>query len=182
MPDLQFVFDELDKLSGVVDPDPTVRIVAEQDQQALLSERNCAYQLHRLLSDMKRVISSAPARFIFVGGRALHDEWVRDQNRLRSSQPLLTSIFDHEIYLPSLLIDFSRARYDNALVGYSKHPNRALDLRIKEFLVNTYSSSVNFEETLIESRHCRGSAFREWEVPPCSMPIISRASANVCRF
>jgi len=152
MPDIHFIFDELDKLSGIVSPELAATDAVEQDREALDSERQRAYRLRSLLSDMKRVISSAPARFIFVGGRTLHDEWVRDQNRLGSTQPLLTSIFDHEIYLPSLLVDFSRARYANTIVDADTQPDRMLDLRIKEFLVSSYHSARVFQDALKESR------------------------------
>ncbi|WP_425093592.1 hypothetical protein [Tropicimonas sp. S265A] len=153
MPDIHFVFDELDKLSGVAAPQFSLHGVAEQDHKAIDSERQRAYKLHRLLSDMKRVISAAPARFIFVGGRSLHDEWVRDQNRLGSTQPLLTSIFDHEIYLPSLLVDLPRARHDNALVPQSAQSRKALDLRVREFLVAQYQSADQLEKELRASRY-----------------------------
>ncbi|MEO0712150.1 MAG: hypothetical protein AAFY68_15620 [Pseudomonadota bacterium] len=153
MPDIHFVFDELDKLSGIVSPDLGTSDSVEQDREALDSERQRAYRLRSLLSDMKRVISSAPARFIFVGGRTLHDEWVRDQNRLGTTQPLLTSIFDHETYLPSLLVDFSAARFSNALYTSDTQPQRALDLRIREYVISAYHSAKTFQETLKNSRY-----------------------------
>ncbi len=55
---------------------------------------------------MKNVLSAAPARFFFVGGRDLHDAWLADQ---MARQPLLTRIFDDEVYLPSLLTDATDA-------------------------------------------------------------------------
>ena len=85
------------------------------------------YALHRLLSDMKRIISSAPAKFIFVGNRLLHDEWAADQSR---RQPLLTSIFDKEIYLPSLMLDHSTSSNT-----YGDQTYTHLSMRIREYIV-----------------------------------------------
>ncbi|CAN98622.1 putative membrane protein [Sorangium cellulosum So ce56] len=105
VPDVFFVFDELDKLGtrkGPASPAPG------SDEGPAVSNspgRERAVLLKNLLSDLKNVLSSAPARFIFVGGRNLHDEWLADQT---SRQPLLTRLFVAEIYLPSLLTD----RYD----------------------------------------------------------------------
>ena len=152
-PDIHFIFDELDKLSGVAGSEFTAHDVDEQDKEAIEFERQRAYRVHRLLSDMKRVISAAPARFIFVGGRSLHDEWIRDQNRLGSTQPLLTSIFDHEIYLPSLLVDHPRARHENALVPSGEQTGKALDLRVREFLVASHQSAHKLERELRVSRY-----------------------------
>ena len=152
-PDLHFVFDELDKLGGLVGSEQTQYGVAEVDKVAVDADRRRTYQLHALFSDMKRVISAAPARFIFVGGRVLHDEWIRDQNRQGSRQPLLTSIFDHEIYLPSLLVDFPRDRFENSLLENKVHmPNRSLDLRIEEFIISAYIASRALQDNLRPTR------------------------------
>ncbi|MEL6412087.1 MAG: ATP-binding protein [Pseudomonadota bacterium] len=152
-PDLHFVFDELDKLGGLVGSEQTQYGVGEVDKVAVDADRKRTYQLHALFSDMKRIISSAPARFIFVGGRVLHDEWIRDQNRLGSRQPLLTSIFDHEIYLPSLLVDFPRDRFENSLTeNKAPMPVRSLDLRIEEFIVSAYAASRSLQENLRPTR------------------------------
>ncbi|MEL7151739.1 MAG: hypothetical protein AAGK71_13455 [Pseudomonadota bacterium] len=152
-PDIHFIFDELDKLSGSVGAEYTSYQVDKQDRETIDSERQRAFRLHRLLSDMKRVISAAPARFIFVGGRSLHDEWIRDQNRLGSTQPLLTSVFDHEIYLQSLLVDLPRARHSNALLPHYAQPERALDLRVLEFLSNNFISARELEQELRANRY-----------------------------
>lgn len=104
-PDITFVFDELDKLGSRVDPGPEVATEGSAQQKEILhGERRRSAELHGLLADMKNLVSSAPARFIFVGGRNLHDEWLADQN---ARQPLLTNIFQTEVYLPSLLTDYS---------------------------------------------------------------------------
>ena len=103
VPEVTFVFDELDKISGVPasQSEQSSRL---EDRHFSQNERQRAYALNRLISDMKRVISSAPARFIFVGNRLMHDEWSADQGR---RVPLLTSVFDAEVYLPNLMVDLS---------------------------------------------------------------------------
>lgn len=101
-PEITFVFDELDKLGTRIDPQHASTLGPEQDADVLYTERHRSLALHRLLSDLKNVLSASPARFVFVGGRNMHDEWLADQT---ARQPLLTSIFNAEIYIPSLLTD-----------------------------------------------------------------------------
>ena len=103
VPDLFFLFDELDKLgahgTATAPPSPG------SDEGPVIvnnEERDRSVSLKKLFSDLKNILSSAPARFVFVGGRNLHDEWLADQN---SRQPLLTRLFAAEIYIPSLLTD-----------------------------------------------------------------------------
>lgn len=119
--EITFVFDEMDKLwdkSGVhrvPEPDYLANANgggngngAENGKGEADEERRRAQMTSRLLSDLKRVISDSPARFIFVGGRLLHDEWLAD---MHSSSALLTSIFDSEMYLPSLLMDTTETHH-----------------------------------------------------------------------
>ncbi len=106
-PEIIFVLDELDKIGTRVDPDEIGSSGGAQQAEILDSERRRSMELHKLLADMKNLLSAAPARFIFVGGRNLHDEWLADQT---SRQPLLTNIFTAEIYLPSLLTDHDDPR------------------------------------------------------------------------
>lgn len=105
-PEITFVFDELDKLGITIDAENSRTVDSPEDLDIMGAERQRSLALHRLMSDMKRILSAAPARFIFVGGRQLHDEWLADQT---SRQPLLTSIFNAEVYLPSLLTDHGMA-------------------------------------------------------------------------
>ncbi len=103
--EITFVFDELDKLStetGYPDVYSNKETLKTGDSKL---ERSAS--MHQMLSDLKRILSSAPARFIFVGGRELHDEWLSDSTR---RQPLLTSIFQGQIYIPSLMVDHSGIR------------------------------------------------------------------------
>lgn len=96
-PEITFVFDELDKLWAK----PAGR-GPRRDSFTVTAERDRAEATARLLSDLKRMISDSPARAIFVGGRMLHDSWVAD---MHARSQVLTSIFDAEVYVPSLLTD-----------------------------------------------------------------------------
>lgn len=120
VPEVTFIFDELDKLGTRVEPEESSLPPLREQLEILHAERRRSMALLALLSDLKNLLSSAPARFIFVGGRNLHDEWLADQT---SRQPLLTNIFNAEVYLPSLLTDHSR------LTG------AALTDRVSEFLL-----------------------------------------------
>ena len=124
-PEITFVFDELDKITGASSSGELNATVIEQEISAMQAEVNRAYAMQNLLSDMKRLITAAPAKFIFVGNRLLHDEWTADQSR---RQPLLSSIFDAEFYIPSLITDNSTANVT---------PSSPLHLsdRIVEFMV-----------------------------------------------
>ena len=102
IPEIIFKFDELDKLGlGVIPPHDVTGPEAEQSD-SINRERQRAESLRNLFSDLKNVVSSGVARFIFIGGRNLHDEWLADQTARR---PLLTNIFEAELYLPSLVVD-----------------------------------------------------------------------------
>lgn len=152
-PEVHFVFDELDKIGGVVGAEDTAHGVGESEREAVDAERKRTYALHALLSDMKRVISSAPARFIFVGGRSLHDEWVRDINRAGTRQPLLSGIFDSEIYLPSLLLDMPRSVYENdSQLATRTNPHKRLDARVREYLVQLHDAAKDLDSSLAQSR------------------------------
>lgn len=101
-PEITFVFDEMDKLSGIVDPELSKEAEGQTQLEENSRERARSLQLHQLLSDMKRLISGNSARFIFIGGRLYHDEWLADQAQ---RAPILNSIFSGQIYLPSLMAD-----------------------------------------------------------------------------
>ncbi|WP_299693593.1 hypothetical protein [uncultured Tateyamaria sp.] len=170
-PEITFVFDELDKITGLVGTDKPDRRQIE-DIEALDAERQRAYALRGLLSDMKRVISAAPARFIFVGNRLLHDEWIADATR---RTPLLTSIFDEEIYLPSLLLDTGsvteRAPPQNPLWDRTfeylhrvhkqseRNYRRALQMRTSPFMWQTNEplSRQAYSDTHVRVQEIRGA-------------------------
>lgn len=140
-PEITFVFDELDKISGLVNAEDQTWQTADQAQQFLESDRQRTQALHALLSDMKRVISSAPARFVFVGNRLLHDEWIADNTR---REALLTSIFDDEIYLKSLLLDHD---YVNLSVAKPRW-----DDRVWEYLARIYRTGQSASKRSAEVR------------------------------
>ena len=146
MPEIIFVFDELDKITGVVGVDTTGTRI-EEERSALDAEVRRAYALHRLLSDMKRIISSAPAKFIFVGNRLLHDEWAADQSR---RQPLLTSIFDKEIYLPSLMLDHATNR--NSDDDRADPIYHHLSMRVREYIVRRKQLADDVYNRIIKDR------------------------------
>ena len=128
-PEVTFVFDELDKLgmrSEVKLPEPSSRSEVEGGGEAHHAERLRSAKLRDLLSELKNVLASAPARFVFVGGRNLYDEWLADQT---ARQPLLPSIFDAQVYLPSLLTDRPAAG------------SFSFDYRIRQFLSAQYERS-----------------------------------------
>lgn len=102
-PEFIFVFDELDKVGGIREEDiaksiPGLSIEPGQPGQELKRSQ----RVWQLLYDMKRVLSSGPGRFIFVGGRLLYDEWLADQV---ARHPILSNIFRDNIHLSSLLVD-----------------------------------------------------------------------------
>lgn len=132
VPEITFVFDELDKITGVIGAE-TPEDKSAADIAALDAERRRTYALRELMSDMKRLISSAPARFIFVGNRLLHDEWVADNTR---RTPLLTSIFDEEVYLPSLLVDPGAA-----IAGEAFEAELDLGRRVAEYISRLYGQA-----------------------------------------
>ncbi|MGM0575226.1 MAG: hypothetical protein ACQEXJ_05810 [Myxococcota bacterium] len=141
-PDLIFIFDELDKVG-------TRHLTADQpagtgdEHHILRTERRRSYAVHELLADLKNVLSSAPARFIFVGGRNLHDEWLADQTARR---PLLTNVFNAEVYLPSLLTDtHAGPEGSGGRVGWSARIEEylaALELRANFSYVRTWTKRL----------------------------------------
>ncbi|RMF07803.1 MAG: hypothetical protein D6773_03155 [Alphaproteobacteria bacterium] len=116
VPEVVFFFDELDKLgtrfTSTIPPsrNETGESIASEDGRPLETEylgaeRRRLAELHSLLADMKNLISSAPARFVFVGGLDMYEEWLSDQVGRES---LLNHVFDVQIHLPSLLTDAQR--------------------------------------------------------------------------
>lgn len=181
-PEVTFVFDELDKLGtrvGSVEPqDGTEKQAAE----IMDAERRRSVALHRLLADMKNLLSSAPARFIFVGGRNLHDEWLADQT---ARQPLLTNIFDAEIYLQPLLIDPGGTRSDHlhdSIKRYVMQQHERADQLYRQDAERRWTpwvglrlqhpSHESFLQKLpgehAENRSGSEDSWKQWEVKDCS--------------
>jgi len=105
-PDVIFVFDELDKIGvgRILVPVEPATDPAREAAAPMIQGRERAKQLHLLFGDLKNLLSSARSRFIFLGARNLHDESLADYT---DRNPLLSNIFDEDIYLPSLLSDSS---------------------------------------------------------------------------
>lgn len=150
--EITFIFDELDKLATDINSQQLKGNPDGNDSEL--------YRLHLmkgLLSNMKRIITCAEARFIFLGGRLLHDDWLADGAR---RQPLLTSIFSEEIYLPSLLVDanIDWHKSDSEIHGgdqsasKSKPGTHSLNTRIEEYFVwQYYLSRKRFENWAIQT-------------------------------
>ncbi|MEE9336484.1 MAG: hypothetical protein V3U87_00240 [Methylococcaceae bacterium] len=146
--EITFVFDELDKLATDMNSQRE-----RGDADGNDSELHRLNLMKGLLSNMKRIITSSEARYIFLGGRLLHDDWLADEAR---RQPLLTSIFSDEIYLPSLLtylltdanIDWFNTEKESSS---NKSPNtHSLHTRIEEYLVwQYYLARMRFEDGVI---------------------------------
>lgn len=117
-PEIIFVFDELDKVGVKRGSDKSADTTEVGTVVGWDEERERSHALHSLLADMKNILSSAPARFIFVGGRNLHDEWLADQT---ARQPLLTRMFNDEVYVPSLLTDSLTAAEASITTGASTY-------------------------------------------------------------
>lgn len=134
--EVTFIFDELDKLGTDLNS-----LQQKGNPDGNDSELHRLDVMKGLLSNMKRIITSSEARYIFLGGRLLHDEWLADSARRQS---FLTSIFSDEIYLPSLLTDtnidwFGRGSQTTECSNYSIHE------RIEEYFVwQFYSARIRF--------------------------------------
>ena len=152
--EITFVFDELDKLATDINMKQQKGNVDSND-----SELHRLNLMKGLLSNMKRIITSSEARYIFLGGRLLHDDWLADGAR---RQPLLTSIFSDEIYLPSLLTDASidwfsseaeaetKARIQTTPISIKSLGTHSLHTRIEEFFVwQYYLARIRFEYWII---------------------------------
>lgn len=175
-PEVTFIFDELDKVTGLMGPELSNTNITEDERRMLDAERKRAYALRELLSDMKRIISSAPARFIFVGNRLLHDEIVADRTRREAH---LSSIFEREIYLPSLLTDHRG-------IDLGKFPRRKRwDARIEEYLIRVFTASRSSHKRHQENRKRPFFALKsnrpvgaEFDLAEVETPDSSRAAFN----
>lgn len=134
--EITFIFDELDKLG--------VRSFGDNEEEHLsgehlILEKRRSVAIQNLLANMKNLLSSGSARYIFIGGRDMHDEWVADRAQ---RVPFLTNIFDAEIYLPSLLTD--HPVYQAERMDWSA--------RIKEFLIIQFNTGLELWREMAEFR------------------------------
>ncbi len=158
--EITFVFDELDKLASDINPQQQKGNVDSND-----SELYRLNLMKELLSNMKRIITSSEARYIFLGGRLLHDDWLADGAR---RQPLLTSIFSDEIYLPSLLTDAS-IDWFNSEEEEEEEEIKTTTISIK--FPGTHSLHTRIEEFFIWQYYLARIRFEHWAIR-ISAPII----------
>ncbi|MFC3194075.1 hypothetical protein ACFODZ_07465 [Marinicella sediminis] len=144
-PNILFVFDELDKLHDHSDNHNKLH---PNDKRRNFTENEAARakQIYRLLSDMKNLITTAPAKFIFIAGRDMRDQWLADAN---AREHFLSSIFEQEIFIPSLLTDHSDQ--DGARLSDNIH---------KFFKINHFKAIKKFEGRLVRHQN-RNSLFSE---------------------
>ncbi|WP_426994285.1 hypothetical protein [Methylomonas sp. CM2] len=143
--EITFVFDELDKLATDISTQ-----LEKGNPDGNDNELHRLNLMKGLLSNMKRIITSSEARFIFLGGRLLHDDWLADGAR---RQPLLSSIFNDEIYLSSLLTDHGISQYQHDKPCFDKIGNIAVKMedtlnnRIEEYFVwQFYLARIRFSD------------------------------------
>lgn len=166
-PEVIFKFDELDKLGVGVLPADNNPNSGPAPLQGLDGERRRSQALQRLFADLKNLISSGTARFIFIGGRNLHDEWHAD---LGDRRPLLTHIFTFEVFLPTLLTDITPTdSTDRRLIN---------DINIRHFLLHLYKLSdyaqkkANDSHGVQSSRYLDSNIYSQTLIPePESTPL-----------
>jgi len=105
--DLLFVFDELDKIS--LEDEKTNKKTQAEEEDVMRSPQIKA--VRSLLSDMKNILSTAEARFIFVAGTETYDNWLMD---VAEKIHLVGSLFSPPIVVPTLLTDDSDALISEA--------------------------------------------------------------------
>jgi len=94
-----FIFDELDKLTN------RRKSVFEAGKNSTNPEkRNRKRQVDNLLGELKNLISTTPATYLFISGRDMYDAYLSE---LGSPNSLYESLFKDHIYIPSLLTDHS---------------------------------------------------------------------------
>lgn len=104
--DVIFIFDELDKISAPVENAESFER-GTHDSTPEEDVRRRKYDVEMLLGQLKNLITTAPCRFIFIGGRDMQDAYLADQG---SPHHLYSSIFDETFYVPTFLTDSSDKR------------------------------------------------------------------------
>lgn len=149
-PEIIFKFDELDKLGISVIPEHEGTGPESAPSQGLDIEHRRSQALHNLFADMKNLINSGVARFIFIGGRNLHDEWYAD---LGDRRPLLTNIFTLELHLPSFLTE-----------SVDEDSHRIDDKNIRWFIFHLYDE-------------CKKTLTQDWP-PTLALGLLSSQVQN----
>lgn len=98
-----FVFDELDKITVPAEPPQTVH-TAPQFVSSFENMRRRQQQIEKVLSNLKQLLTTAPAKFIFIAGRELYDTCLAD---FTGRTFLHSSIFNQTFYIDSFLSDHS---------------------------------------------------------------------------
>jgi len=102
-PVFYFVFDELDKIALPEEPAETTR-PGPEFVSTFENIRRRQAQIEKVLSNLKQLLTTAPAKFIFIAGRELYDTCLADfTGRLF----LHSSIFNQTFYIDSFLSDHS---------------------------------------------------------------------------
>jgi len=125
-----YIFDELDKLSGIVPDqkhDQTTSISVVKESQLRKQ------QVDAILGDIKNLITSSHAVYIFIAGRDMYDAYLSERG---SSNSLYESLFNDHIYISSFLTDRS-----NEDIYY-------LDSIIEAFVVSSLISAEEIKEIL----------------------------------
>lgn len=125
--DVIFIFDELDKLSGRASDK------ADGNIDSVKESKLRKQQVDSILGDLKNLITSSSARYIFVAGRDMYDAYLSERG---SSNSLYESLFNDHIYIPSLLTD----RSDGEIY--------LLDSMIEAFLVSNLIKRTSINNTL----------------------------------
>lgn len=96
--DVIFIFDELDKLTGGIESK------ADKNIDLTRESKIRKQQVDTILGDLKNLITSSKARYIFIAGRDMYDAYLSERG---SANSLYESLFSDHIYIPSLLTDRS---------------------------------------------------------------------------
>lgn len=94
-----FIFDELDKLTN-----RSGDLFEQDETQDQIERRNRKRQVDNLLGELKTLISTTQATYIFISGRDMYDAYLSE---LGSPNSLYESLFKDHIYIPSLMTDHS---------------------------------------------------------------------------
>ncbi|MBN1351897.1 hypothetical protein JXJ21_20995 [candidate division KSB1 bacterium] len=105
-PVILFVFDELDKITL-----RQVSMQTEQEEALYMSSfeniRHRQQQVERILSNLKQLLTTSFAKFIFIAGREMFDAGLAD---FTSRTFLHNSIFNQTFYINSFLTDHSNPK------------------------------------------------------------------------
>lgn len=141
-PDITIIFDELDKMGTSIKEQEKIADNTPLSTETHTFEYVRSRKIKELLSDLKNVIDSKYCRFILIGGRHLHDEWLADQTK---RDQLLPSIFDKAIYLPSLLTNATHYEPDLK--------EDLLLLRTKEYISQQYVRAKRIQKYVDENEN-----------------------------